>query len=121
MGSLFVVVMTKAIEGTLLVGERGGCWMCRLLAERAVHALMAAVLLGLSGLDALRDDSQLDPPHAQARETADRFARERRPVVAADAWWQTELAKRQLEVFAHWPFARLAQRFALEQVAARSV
>ena len=33
--------------------------------QRAVHALMAAILLGFAGLDALEEDPQADPPGAE--------------------------------------------------------
>lgn len=66
-GSLVVVVAAKVIEGALLIVHRRARRRRRVLLERLVHALVAPVLLRFSGLDSLRNDAELDPPHAQTR------------------------------------------------------
>ena len=53
MGSLMIELRSEGIEAGLLRAD-GVCWRTqRLLLERAMHALMPSVLLGVTGLDAL--------------------------------------------------------------------
>jgi len=60
---------------------------------------VAAILLRLSWLDALRDDAQSDPPDAQLRQPTERLCRKRSAVVAADARGEAKLAEGTLEVW----------------------
>jgi hypothetical protein len=107
--TILIVVVTKAIEGALLVGHRGVRRRGGVLFERAMHALVTAVLLRLPGLDALGQNAQLNPPHAEPRETPDGFGGEGRAVVATNPHRQPELAKGQLEVPTYRIFFRLAE------------
>jgi hypothetical protein len=49
-----------------------------------VEAFVAAVLLGLGGLDGLRRDAEFDPPDVKAREAVDGLGGKRGAVVGAD-------------------------------------
>ena len=57
MGTLVVVNPHELIEAFLLLQEVEGSRLGGFLLERQVHALVAAVLLGMTGLDALQADS----------------------------------------------------------------
>ena len=61
-GSFGVELVEEGVEACLLLqavhARRAGC----LLLEREVHALVAAVLLGVAGLDALDGDAEPQPP-----------------------------------------------------------
>src|ERR1700761_2694274 len=93
---------------------------CALL-EGAVKPLMTSVLLGVSGLDALGNDTELDPPHAERRQAAQRLGGEGRPVIATDPSWNAELCECTL-VVRTCQLGRLAcQSLATNQVARRSV
>ena len=86
--------------------------------QRLVHPLVPAVLLWLARLDELGKDSQLDPPHRQLAQPAQRRRSERHPVVAADPAGQAVL----LEDPGQHRLGRLQQRarqpLAAQQVAA---
>ena len=58
---------------------------------------MAAVLLRRSGLDEIGQDTELDPPNGEPRETAERHGSEGRAVVGADAFREPELAEETSE------------------------
>ena len=73
-GSLLVELAFESIELALLRAAVGGRRLGGLVLERAVHALMLAILLRLSGLDELRKDAQTEPPGRQLREPAERVA-----------------------------------------------
>ena len=65
MRALLVVAIDEVVEARLLLQHvlRGG--LGSLLLEREVHALVAAVLLGVAGTDALDADAQAQPPHRE--------------------------------------------------------
>jgi hypothetical protein len=70
---LLVVALDEAIELRLLLQEVSRRRLGRLLLECQMHPLVAAVLLGVTWLDALDADTQSQPPHrelAQAEEGA---------------------------------------------------
>lgn len=60
---------------------------------RAMHPLVAAVLLGGGGLGEIRQDPQAQPPHGERGESAERLRGEGHPVVRADAPGQAVLGK----------------------------
>ena len=57
-----VVALEEVIQARLLLEVLGGGFGGFFL-EAQVHALMAAILLGMTGFDALDVDSQTQPPH----------------------------------------------------------
>jgi len=82
--ALLVVVPAEGVEAGLLFGRVRRGWARRLCLERAMHALMSAILLRRGRMDEVRLDAELDPPRRQARKTACAARPERRPIIAAD-------------------------------------
>ena len=70
MRTLVVEDATKLVEAALLTAEALGRWRRYLGLERAVHSLVATVLLRLTGLDALGPNAEAHPPHREVREPA---------------------------------------------------
>src|SRR5688500_4041262 len=64
--ALLVVLPLKAQETLLLGCQILGGWPCRLRLERAVHALVTAVVLRMAGTDRHRPDPQLQPPDRES-------------------------------------------------------
>ena len=62
MWSLVVVNPDEVIEALLLLQEVEGSGLGGFFLQCQVHALVATVLLGMSGLDALDLDAQAQPP-----------------------------------------------------------
>jgi len=82
---LLVVNADEVLEAFLLLQEVERSGLGSFVLQRQVHALMAAVLLRLAGLDALQADAQTQPPDGQAREPEQSpGGGERRAVVGAD-------------------------------------
>jgi hypothetical protein len=54
-----IVLEAETVEPSVLAGQRRRRWTGRLVAERAVQALMPAVLIGAAGIDPLGTDPQL--------------------------------------------------------------
>src|SRR4249920_419895 len=90
--SLLVVLAPEAIEGVLLRAPVGGWRTGSLLLQGAVHAFVPPVLLGMAGLNAFRPNAQLQPPHRQARQSAQRARCEGRAVVATNGLRHAVLA-----------------------------
>ena len=67
-----VEVGPELVEPALLGRAVAGRWDRGLGFEGAVHALVAAILLGAGGLDEIGQDAELDPPDAQPAETGER-------------------------------------------------
>ncbi len=95
-----VVIRTKKVERALLIRRRLLRRSSGLFVERPMKALVTTILLRLPGLDSLVSDTELNPPDAERRESADRRRRERSAVVRANGARQSELAERTLEVLA---------------------
>src|SRR6185437_3071137 len=63
-----------------------------------MHPLMAAVLLGVAGDDALNANAQAQPPHRQLREAKKRVrAGKGRPVVGADGLGEAKFLENAFE------------------------
>ena len=83
--SLVVVNPDEVIEALLLLQEVEGGRLGGLLLQCQVHALVATVLLGMSGLDALDLDAEAQPPDREPGEAEQRIAGgEGHAVVGAD-------------------------------------
>src|SRR5438552_8607253 len=103
MRALRVVLVPKRIEALLLGADGCSWWLRGGFVERAVEALVATVLTGSAGVDALRGDAQLDPPHRQLRQPTGANAGERRAIVGAQVQRQAVLTKRCVEDWPHIP------------------
>jgi hypothetical protein len=83
-GSFFVVLAPELVESLLLgvevaPGRSGG-----LRLEGPVHTLVAAILLGMRGLDEFGVDPEANPPHGELGQTSEGRGRERDAVVGPD-------------------------------------
>ena len=74
--ALVVVFLPKPIEAHLLGLEIGAGGTCRLGFQRAMHPLVAPVLLRRGRRDQLGEDPQPNPPHRQRRQAPERGRRE---------------------------------------------
>ncbi len=62
----------ELIELRLLLEEIFGGRLGGFLLQGQMHTFVAAVLLGVSGLDALEVDAESQPPHGQLGQTKER-------------------------------------------------
>ena len=92
-----------------------------LLVQGAVEPLEAAVLFGVSRLDALRDDAELDEPDGELTQAAEGGAGEGRPVVGADDEGESILAEGALEDGTDLVEGGTEQRLTGEQVTGAGV
>ncbi len=84
--------------------------------------LVAPVLLGMPGRDALEADAQAQPPHGEFAQTIQRMRRgERHAVIGADRVGQSKVLERALEHREGIALARAGLRFTGNQVAAREI
>lgn len=91
--TVVVKLVSEAIKAFLLrlkggLGRSGGMRF-----ERTVHAFVAPVLPGFSGLNALVGNAELDPPDAEAGQTKGAVCDERDSVVSTYCFWQSELCE----------------------------
>ena len=118
---LVVVPVQVGVEDSLLPGRGGPDGLEGLLVQGAVEPLEAAVLFGVSRLDALRDDAELDEPDGELRQAAEGGAGERRAVVGADDEGESILAEGALEDGTDLAEGGAEQRLTGEQVAGAGV
>ncbi len=98
MGTLVVEDLDKFFEARLLLKKIGGGRLGGLFLQGQMHALMAAILLGMAGLDALNTDPQAEPPHGELAQVEQRMCgSERHTVIAADVGGQAALLKKPLK------------------------
>ena len=100
-----VVFDAEVVEAVLLLAQGARRRFCRIRLERAVEALVPAVVFGMTGDDEVRGDIERAHPETEARETARRTgSAERRPIVAQNrlrptiGWKQCRSAARVPEV-----------------------
>ena len=116
---LVVVLVAEAVEGRLLGLEARRRRSRRLCLQRAVHPLVAAILLRMAGLDEDRLDAELDPPDRQPRQPSRRRRTgERRAAIGQDRPRQPVGRKGLLEDRPGVRPRRRAAASALEQEAA---
>lgn len=92
-----VVLAAKGVERPLLRGGIGPWRANGGALQRPVHALMRAVLLRSSRMDALMLNAEPHPPDIELRQAMDAGRGERHPVVGADGQGQSILAEGALE------------------------
>src|SRR5207249_3148443 len=86
--ALLVEVLAEAIETVLLFGDRRCCRLRCLGLERAVHALMSAVVLRARRWNVARLDAELEPPYRQARKPASASRAKGGSIVGSYGRWQ---------------------------------
>src|SRR6266853_3188603 len=118
MRPLLVVLAAEAIEGALLRAQGAPGWLGSGRFERAVHPFMAAVLLRLARLDALRHDAELEQPHRQLTESTERDAGEWNAIIGADRTRQSIVTEHRFETGPGAAALGPRQPLATEQVAA---
>src|SRR5260370_23925278 len=100
MRALMIDLGAERIEAPLL-GRRGGGWRAGALdLEGPMHSFMASVLLRLAGLDSLRRNAELDPPHREPAQSSRSYRGERRAVVRANRVRQSLLSEHPLQLAA---------------------
>jgi hypothetical protein len=98
MRPLAVELLEEAIEAGLLLQAVGAWRAGGLLLEGEVHALVAAVLLGVSWLDALDGDAESEPPDGELGEIEEGVgAGKGDAIVGADGARQSALTEEALE------------------------
>src|SRR5450755_999 len=106
MGSDVVEVLAEVLEPGLLLGRARGGWAGGLGLERAVHALVTAVLLRLAQLDSLELNPELDPMNREPGQAPGTGrAGKGVAIVASDGSRQAQLAKGPIYQGPH-PFSR---------------
>ena len=88
MRSTGVVLLSPAVELSLLSFEITSWRDCTLSFESFVHSFMDTVLIGTAWLDQDRIDSQPNPPDGQFRKPGDPDGGEGRAVVGFYCTWQ---------------------------------
>src|SRR5205823_821469 len=115
---LVVEFLAEDIEAPLLSGEAARRGACGLRLQRAMHALMPAVLRWPAGLDELRQDPQADPPGRELRQARQGGGGERHAVVGTNPLRQPVLLEQAREDRLGLVAGRRAERLAAQEKAA---
>jgi hypothetical protein len=102
MGSFVVELGPEAVEAELLGPAVLLGWSCGFTLEGSVHAFVASVLLGFTGLDKLGNDAETDPPDGELGDAAERVCGEGWAVVGPDPLRKAVLLEKPFE---HGPCA----------------
>jgi hypothetical protein len=116
-----VIYREEVIAPLLLCLGIGRWWFHNLLLEGTMYPFMPAVLLRVSWLDALRHNSQLDPPHGQRRQSTSAYRGERRAVVSADSQRQAVFPKNALKNRTYMGIIRLGENLAAQEHAGAGI
>src|SRR5215470_10122502 len=113
----FVVeLLLESIKLGLLLEEVGRGGSGGLLLQGQMHALMAAILLGMARADALDGDTEAQPPDREPGELKQAVrGSERDAVVGADRQGQTPFPEKAFEGGERQIFPRGLQRLAQQQ------
>ena len=87
MGSDGVETNPEVVEFSLLAADVLLWRSSRLVLERAVHALVPAVLAGASRLDPDRLDAELEPPNRKPGKAVEALRGEWDAIVCEDLFW----------------------------------
>src|SRR5438045_1002896 len=118
MRPLFVVLGAKGVEGALLGAQVGLGRLSGRGLQGTVHALMPAILLRLTRIDAFGQHAKLQQPHAESTQTTDGDTGKRRSIVGAHHPGQTVLAKGSRSVGSSAGVSRAIKPVATQQEAA---
>jgi hypothetical protein len=117
-GSFGIELVSEGVEAGLLLETVETWWPGCFGLQREVHALVAAVLLGLAGLDALDGNAEPEPPDGELGEIEQRIGTsEGDAIVGANGRRQAALDKQLLEGGECEVLAGGLQSFAQEQEA----
>ena len=116
--ALVVELSDEAVELALLRSEAVRWRPGGLVLERAVHALMTAILLRMARLNAFNADPQPEPPDGKLAQLEQGVGRsEGNAVIAADVRRQAALLEKPLKHGKGVVFAGGGESFATQQVA----
>ena len=101
-----IKLASQAIEARLLSLWRRGGWRRRLLLQRQMKPLVAAILLRMPRGNAIHLDAELQPPHRQRRQLACAHGGKRWPIVGPQRPRQPIRPKRAVEPRPHTRFVR---------------
>jgi len=116
-----IELCAKAVERVLLRSQCRGRRVGSVVLERAVHALMAPVLLWLARIDPFTGNSKLDQPHGQLRQTANCRRCKRRPIVGTYRFWPPELTECRLHDRANVIMIEIRDHLTAQQIPAERV
>src|SRR3989442_5441583 len=117
-GSLGVELLHEGVEAGLLLQAVGARRSGGLLLQGQMHALVAAVLLRMAGLDAFDRDAEPQPPDRELGKVEQAVGTgEGNTVVRSNRLWQAALPEETLEGGDGQLFAGRPQGFAQKQVA----
>ena len=98
MRTLLVEDLDELVEAGLLLEEVGGGRLGGFFFQGEMHAFMAAILLGMAGLDAFDADAQAKPPDGEFAEVEQSVGgSERHAVIAANVGGQATFLKKPLK------------------------
>jgi hypothetical protein len=115
MRSLCVIDREETIASFLL-SLRSGCWWFHgLVLKGTMQPFMSAVVFRVTRLDALRHNSQLDPPRRKRRQSPSAYRGEGRPIVSTNSQRQPVLSEDALEHRPYMGTIRLGENLAAKE------
>jgi hypothetical protein len=115
MRALCVIDREETIASFLL-SLRSGCWWFHgLVLKGTMQPFMSAVLFRVTRLDALRHNSQLDPPRRKRRHSPSTGRGEGRPIVSTNSQRQPVLPEDALEHGPYMGIIRLGENLAAKE------
>jgi hypothetical protein len=97
-GPTAVVPLDEGVEPGLLLKHVGGGGLGGFRLQGEMHAFVAAVLVGMTGLDALGVDAEAQPPDGECAEAIDGVGRGKgHAVVGANGLREAKVLERALE------------------------
>jgi hypothetical protein len=116
------VIDREETIASFLLSLRSGCWWFHgLLLQGAMQPLMSAILFRVTRLDALRHNSQLDPPRRKRRQSPDACRGEGRPIVSTNSQRQPVLSEDALEHRPYMGIIRLGENIAAKEHAGAGI
>ena len=116
-----VEFLAEGVEAPLLGGAVARRWAGGLGLEGPVHAFVSPILLGLTGLDELRQDPEPHPKGRQRGQAGERGGGKGHSVVGTNAFGEPELAEETCEHRLGLGHRGRAQGLAAEEIAAVAI